>query len=173
MRRVEYDRLVDDGFFDEDEKMELLDGVIVEMTRQGPRHAATVQRLTRLLILALDKRAEVRVQLPFAASEISEPEPDLAVVATGDRDRAHPDEAMLLIEVSETSLNKDRRVKARIYAEAGVPEYWLVDVAAGAIEVRTEPGQGGYGEVRSARTGESIRLQAFPDVEIAVADIVR
>lgn len=71
LRRVEYDRLIEEGFFDEDERVELLDGVIVEMTRQGPRHAATIERLTHLLILALGTRARVRVQLPFAASDIS------------------------------------------------------------------------------------------------------
>ncbi len=173
LRRVEYDRLIAEGFFDEDDRIELLDGVIVEMTRQGPRHAATVQRLTRLLILALDTKADVRVQLPFAASEISEPEPDVAVVPSGDYDRAHPGDALLLIEVSESSLTKDRRVKARIYAEAGAPEYWVIDVASGAIEVRTQPTAGGYTQVRIARPGESIRLQAFPDVEIAVSDVVR
>ncbi len=165
--------MVDEGFFDEEEKIELLDGVIVEMTRQGPRHASTVQRLTHLLVLTLDPRAEVRVQLPFAASDVSEPGPDVAVVPTGGHERAHPEEAMLLIEVSESSLSKDRRVKARIYAEAGTPEYWIVDVTAGAIEVRTEPGAGGYRRVRVAQPGETIRLQAFPDVEIAVSDVVR
>ncbi len=173
LRRVEYDRLVEEGYFDEDDKIELLDGVIVEMTRQGARHAATIQRLTHLLVFAVGDRAAVRIQIPFAASDISEPDPDVAVVPRGDDDRAHPPQALLLIEVAETSLAKDRRVKTRIYATNGAPEYWLIDVAAGAIEVRTRPVREGYGEVRIARPGETIRLQAFPDVEIAVSDVVR
>lgn len=81
----------------------------------------------------------------------------------------------MLIEVSESSLSKDRRVKARIYAQAGVPEYWVVDVGARTIEVRSAPqqGQGQYAQLRVALPGEAIRLQAFPDVELAVADVVR
>lgn len=173
LRRVEYDRLVDQGFFDEDEKIELLDGVIVQMTPQGLGHAASIEELTHLLVLALSTRARVRVQLPFAASDISEPEPDLAVVPPADSRRSHPEEAFLLIEVAESSLRKDRRVKTRIYAAAGVPEYWVVDVSGRTIEVRTDPGEDKYQQVRVARAGETIRLQSFPDVEIAVSDVIR
>jgi len=173
LRRVEYDRLVEDGFFDEDEKIELLEGVIVQMTPQGLGHAASIEELTHLLVLALNTRARVRVQLPFAASAISEPEPDLAVVPPSEPRRSHPERAFLLIEVADSSLNKDRRVKTRIYATAGVPEYWVVDVSGRSIEVRTDPGEGSYRQVRVARPGESIRLQAFPDVELAVSDVLR
>ena len=75
--------------------------------------------------------------------------------------------------MADSSLSKDRRVKSRIYAAAGVPEYWVVDVSSGAVEVRTQPTGDAYGEMRVARRGETIRLQAFPDVEIAVSDVVR
>lgn len=173
LRRIEYERMAEEGFFAEDEKIELLDGVLVEMTPQGISHAAAIERLTHLLVLALAPRARVRVQLPYAASDISEPEPDLAVVPPGDPEQSHPDRALLLIEVAESSLNKDRRVKTRIYAAASVPEYWVVDVSGRTIEVRSEPAEGSYRKVRVARPGESIRLQAFPDVEIAVSDVVR
>jgi Uma2 family endonuclease len=173
LRRVEYERLVEEGFFDEDEKIELLEGVIVQMTPQGLGHAASIEELTHLLVLALATRARVRVQLPFAASDVSEPEPDVAVVPPADPRRSHPESAFLLIEVAESSLGKDRRVKTRIYATAGVPEYWVVDVSGRSIEVRTDPGDGVYRQVRVVRPGEAIRLQAFPDVEIAVSDVVR
>jgi len=165
--------MVEEGFFDEDEKIELLDGVIVQMTPQGIGHAAAIERLTQVLVLALAPRARVRVQLPYAASDVSEPEPDVAVVPPGDPERSHPDRSLLLVEVAESSLAKDRRVKTRIYAAAGVPEYWIVDVAGRTIEVRTDPAEGSYRRVRIARPGETIRLQAFPDVEIAVSDVVR
>jgi Uma2 family endonuclease len=172
LRRVEYDWMVGQGFF-EAEKVELLDGVLVEMNPQGTRHAATVQRLNPLFVRALTGRADVRVQSPFVASDISEPEPDIAIVPPGDYDATHPSQAFLLVEVAESSVNKDRRVKTRVYAAAGVPEYWLVDVATGTIEVRTQPAAAGYTQVRIARPGESIRLQSFPDVEIVVSDVVR
>jgi Uma2 family endonuclease len=173
LRRVEYERLGQEGFFDEDERVELLEGVIVQMSPRGTRHDAAIERLNRLFVLALSDRAVVRPQLAYAASDISEPEPDLAVVSAGDHDREHPTEAFLLIEVADSSLSKDRRVKSRIYAAAHVPEYWVVDVTAGTIEVSTQPGDQGYGDVRVARSGEKIRLQSFPDVEIAVSDIIR
>jgi Uma2 family endonuclease len=164
--------MVDEGFF-EDERIELLDGVIIEMTPQGTRHAGTVQRLTDRLAALLGDRASLRVQLPFAASDTSEPEPDLAVVAPGDYDLTHPAQALLVIEVADSSLNKDRHVKAQIYAAAGVPEYWLVDVSTGVIEVRTQPAADGYAQIRSVRAGDRIVPCAWPDLEIAVSDIVR
>jgi Uma2 family endonuclease len=173
LRRVEYERLGQEGFFDDDDRVELLEGVIVQMSPRGTRHDAAIERLVRLFVLALADRAVVRPQLAYAASDISEPEPDLAIVPAGDHDRAHPAEAFLLIEVADSSLSKDRRIKSRIYAAAGVPEYWVVDVADGTIEVRTKPGGDAYGEVRVVRRGEAIPLQAFPDVEIAVSDVVR
>jgi Uma2 family endonuclease len=173
LRRVEFERMVEQGFFDEDEKIELLDGVIVQMTPQGIGHAAAIERLTQILVLALAPRARVRVQLPYAASDISEPEPDLAVVPPGDPERSHPRRSLLLVEVAESSLSKDRRVKTRIYAAADVPEYWVVDVAGRTIEVRTVPREDSYHQIRVAGPGEKIRLEAFPDVEIAVSDVVR
>ena len=172
LRRWEYDRLVDEGFF-LDECIELLDGVIVEMTPQGTRHAGTIQLLTDRLAAALGLRASLRVQLPFAASETSEPEPDLLVVAPGDYTRSHPTKAWMAIEVSESTLRKDRRVKAGIYAAAGVPEYWLIDLVGSVIEVRTQPAGDTYADLRVARSADRIRLQSFPDVELAVSDILR
>jgi Uma2 family endonuclease len=173
LRRVEYERLGEEGFFDEDDRVELLEGVIVQMSPRGTRHDGALERLNRLFVLALADRAAVRPQLAYAASDISEPEPDLAVVPRGDHDREHPSQAFLLIEVADSSLAKDRRIKTRIYAAAAVPEYWVVDVNAGTIEVRTQPTGDGYGQLRTARPGETIRLQAFPDVEIAVSDVLR
>lgn len=173
LRRVEYERLGQEGFFDEDERVELLEGVIVQMSPRGTRHDAALERLNRLFVLALADRSAIRPQLAYAASDISEPEPDLAVVPRRDHDREHPSEAFLLIEVADSSLSKDRRVKTCIYATAAVPEYWVVDVNAGTIEVRTQPTGEAYGHLRVARPGHTIRLQAFPDVEIAVSDVLR
>ena len=173
LRRVEYERLGVEGFFDEDDRVELLEGVIVQMSPRGIRHDGILERLNRLFVLALLDRAAVRPQLAYAASDISEPEPDLAIVPLADHTIAHPSEAFLLIEVSDSSLSKDRRVKSRIYAASSVPEYWVVDVNTGTIEVRTEPGAAGYGQLRVARPGDAIRLQAFSDVEIAVSDVLR
>ncbi|HLK93553.1 MAG TPA: Uma2 family endonuclease [Polyangia bacterium] len=172
LRRLEYERMAAEGFF-EDERIELLEGVIVEMTPQGTRHAVTIERLSHLLFATVGDRARVRVQLPFAASDVSLPEPDVAVVPRGDYELAHPSQGQLIVEVAGSSLNKDRLVKARLYATAGVTEYWVIDIAAKTIEVCCEPVDGQYTRLHAAGPGGSIRLQAFPDVEIAVADVVR
>ena len=172
LSRLEYDRLVAEGMF-EGERVELLGGVLVAMTPQYPVHSGVVQRLNRVLMRALGSSCDVRVQLPLAVSDDSEPEPDLAVVPLGDTDDAHPRTAFLVVEVSNASVAKDRTVKASLYAAADVPEYWLVNVADGQIEVHVEPRNGRYGLVAIRRPGETISLRAFPDVAIAVDDVLR
>jgi len=143
------------------------------MSPQGTRHAATLQRLNTALLPPLLGRADVRIQLPLAVSAESLLEPDVAVVASGDYDRAHPTTAFLVVEVAESSLNKDRLVKAPLYAGAGVQECWIIDLAAGIVEVHTEPVAGRYTRQAPARPGDTIRLRPFADVEIRVGDILR
>ncbi len=164
--------MVKEGFFG-DERVELVEGVIIEMSPHGAPHAATVQRLTSKLVSLLIGRAEVRIQLPLAVSDESLPEPDVAVVAPGDYDKGHPTASSLVVEVADSSLNKDRLVKAGLYARAGVPEYWIADVASAVIEVHWEPVAGRYTRITPARAEDMIRLRAFPDIEIRVADILR
>ena len=172
LRRAEYEQMAAEGRF-EGERVELIEGVIVEMSPQDPRHAGTVQRLTRVLGGALGGRADVRVQLPFAIAGESLPEPDVALVTRADFDEVHPATAFLVAEVAEASLRKDRSVKAGLYARAGVPEYWIVNLVDRLIEVHTDVAGAAYTRVIPVRPGEVIRLRAFPDVEIAVDDIVR
>lgn len=171
LRRVEYDKLVELGVF-EDERIELLDGVLVPMSPIGTRHSGAIDALALLLIRALGDRARIRVQNPFAASDISEPEPDLLVAPLRDYRTDHPTEAHLVIEVAESSLAKDRGKKLRIYAQRGVPDYWIVDVVDGRVEVYRDPQGGGYRSSRVFERGESIALHAFPDLSLAVTDIV-
>ena len=172
LRRVEYDQLVALGAF-EDERIELLDGALVAMSPVGAPHCSAVQKLTKLLVLALVGRAEVRPQLAFAALEYSEPEPDLAVVPLGDYDTEHPAQAHLIIEVAESSLAKDRGRKLRLYAACGIPEYWIVNLCDRCIEVYTEPVASGYAQQSAFAPGAAIALCAFPDVSLRVADIVK
>jgi Uma2 family endonuclease len=171
LRRSEYDRLVALGVF-EDEKVELLCGAIVEMSPQGTRHASVGRRLADLLARALGTRALVSCQFPFAASDDSEPEPDIAVIRRDDYLADHPTRAHFIAEVAETSLRKDRGAKSAVYAAAGVPEYWVVNLADNVIEVFTGPGPDGYARQRLARSGERLQLLEFPDVELAVDEIL-
>jgi Uma2 family endonuclease len=159
------------GMF-EDERIELLRGVLVPMSPIGPRHSSTIDKLTRLLVVALLDRAIVRVQNPFAATDDSEPQPDICVVPLGDYEDFHPERAEILIEVAESSLRRDRGLKLGIYAENGVPEYWIVDVVGRVIEVHSEPSATRYGRMTRFERGQVIRPARFPDVELRVDEIV-
>lgn len=170
LSRAEYERLVALGCF-EDERIELLEGTLVSMSPQGPRHVSILRRLTRLLVVAIGDRAEVQVQGPLALGDTSEPEPDLALVPPGCED-VLPSHAFLVIEVADSSLDKDRRVKAPLYAAAGIPEYWIVNLADRVIEVHRDPRDGAYGNTASRAPGDTITLAAFADVCVAVADIL-
>jgi Uma2 family endonuclease len=172
LKRVEYEWLVEAGAFEE-EHVELLGGAIVEMSPHGTEHATAIMRLTRLLVAAVGDRAWVRVQLSFAASDVSEPEPDFAIVPLGNYRSGHPDSALLLVEVSAESLRKDRTVKAAVYAAAGVPEYWIVNVAEECVERYTEPRDGAYVRSEVVRKGETLHMAALADVEIGVSEIFR
>lgn len=147
LRRREYDLLIEQGAFTPDERVQLLEGELVEMSPQGARHAALIEALTGRLVPALVDRYRVRVQLPLAAGEHSEPEPDLAVVSPDEPRDRHPEHALLVIEVSDESLRLDLGRKASIYAAAGVPAYWVVDVGREVVHVHTEPMDGVYRSV--------------------------
>ena len=159
--------MVEAGLF-QDERVELLRGLLVSKSPSGAPHMAVIEQLSELLILAPHGGARVRVRGAFAASEDSQPEPEIAVVPREDHSRAHPSQASLLVEVSESSLRQDRQLKSAIYAARGVPEYWIVNLVDDLIEVRTEPGDGGYARVTPYRRGERIALSAFPDVSVEV-----
>ena len=171
IKRVEYEKMVAMGLFG-DERVELLYGVIVEMPPKGPPHDSAIQRLTKRLVAAIGDRADVRVQSAFAASDGSEPEPDLAIVPAGGYREKHPDQAFLVIEVADSSLAIDRGTKAQLYAESGVPEYWVVNVRDAIVEVHTEIVRGVYTHVTPYRAGARVALSTFPDVVLEVADIL-
>jgi Uma2 family endonuclease len=168
LKRDEYDKLVELGAF-RDEKIELLYGRLVEMTPQGARHANAVMALADLLTRGLGTRAYVRTQLPIAASEDSEPEPDLAVVAR-DRGPAHPREAHLIVEISENSLRDDRMLKLPIYARMGVREYWIVNLVDDVFEVYRDVDEqsGVYRTVSKLGRGQQLSCGAFPDVIVSI-----
>ncbi|HVH43834.1 MAG TPA: Uma2 family endonuclease [Labilithrix sp.] len=171
IRRDEYEKMVELGFF-RNERVELLYGVIVRMSPHGPPHDSAIQRLNELLVPALVGRASVRIQSAFAASDGSEPEPDIAIVPRGDYRAAHPARAFALIEVADSSLETDRGPKAKLYAEGGVEEYWVVNVRDGIVEVHSDIVRGSYTRTVPYRRGARIALAAFPDVEISVDDIL-
>jgi Uma2 family endonuclease len=159
------------GFF-RGERVELVEGIVVRMSPIGPAHASAVQRLMELLLPRLLGRATVRTQQPFVASDDSEPEPDVAVVPGGRYAERHPDAALLIVEVAESSLEYDRQTKGPLYAASRVGEYWVVDLVGRAVEVYTNPAHGGYTRTRRAVEGEIVTPSAFPDVAIDVAGLL-
>jgi Uma2 family endonuclease len=171
LRRSEYDRLVALGLF-EDERLELLDGRLVLMSPQGHAHAFSVRKLNTFLVPQLAGRAEVQVQGPIAASDDSEPEPDLAVVEPGDYLDDHPRSAHLVIEVADSSRPTDLGTKARLYAAMSVPEYWVVDVSRGEIVVHRDPADDRYREIRTLGPDAELALLRFPDVRVRAADVL-
>jgi Uma2 family endonuclease len=166
LRRVEYDRLVELGAF-ETERVELIEGLIVRMSPHGPKHDGTIDILVEELTRQLGDRARVRVQCAFVAGDQSEPEPDIAVVPKADYRSEHPRRAHLVVEVADSSLERDRGAKAAMYAASGVEDYWVVDVAGKAIEVHRQPTAGGYRSVQRITTGR-VDLLEFADVALPV-----
>lgn len=140
-RRTEYERLVDLGFF-VGERLELLDGVLAVREPQGSSHAAITAQIARVLDAAFGPAWHVRLQAPLALDDDSEPEPDVAIVSGEPRDylRHHPSTAALVVEVADSSLRLDRRVKAALYAQARLPEYWIANLVDGVLETYRDPG---------------------------------
>ena len=171
LRRVEYEKLAEQGCFD-DERVELLFGVVVEMTPTDPPHNTSVYHVRRAIERAVGERAIVREQSSFAASDISEPEPDVFVIPNGDYWSVNPTRAFLVVEVADSSLRKDRGLKARLYATSDVAEYWVVDVVNGTVEVFRDAERGKWKTITLHRRGERVAMRAFPDVEVAVAEVV-
>lgn len=167
LRRFEYDRLVAAGLL-EGEPVELLRGSPVRMSPQDPGHAFVVRRLTTLLHRQVPAGWALAVQLPLAVTDDSEPEPDLAVVAETGDSTAHPTTAALVLEVARTSHHTDLVVKPALYAAAGVPDYWVVDLVARVVHVHREPGTSAYAAVARVPDGE-VRTCGPVDVWIDVA----
>jgi Uma2 family endonuclease len=169
----EYHRMAEAGILHEDDQLELIEGEIVEMTPIGSRHAACVIALDDELPRGLGRGTVViSVRNPVRLGDDLEPEPDVAMLRLrGDgyrRSLPTPEDVLLLIEVSDTSLSYDRNVKLPLYARARIPEVWIVDLANETIERHTEPAEEGYRLVRRARRGETLESKALPALALTV-----
>jgi Uma2 family endonuclease len=154
----------------EGEPVELLEGLLVEvMSPQSPDHAAVIEELERHLASA---KARLRTQLPLEVLPDSEPEPDLALLAEKPPPGRHPRTALLVVEVAVSSHEADRGVKAELYATAGVPTYWLVDIPGKGVEVRTDPGPEGYRRCEIYKAGDRVPSPAEGVAELDVAALL-
>lgn len=172
LKRVEYDRLAAAGCF-EDEKVELLFGMVVVMTPIDPSHNMAVYQVRRGLEAGLSDRATVLSRSSFAASEDSEPEPDIFVIPNDDRSwTEHPSRAHLVVEIARTSLDHDQGPKSILYGSSHVEEYWIVNLPEHVVEVYRDPSRGRWRSKSIHHRGERVHMLAFPDVSIAVDDVL-
>ncbi len=153
------------GILDDDTRTELVDGVLVDMNPPGPRHAAIVAWLNRQLVIAAGERFDVRVQDGLLTSDGGYLSPDLMVTEPLGRDRL-PDSALLVIEVARSSRLRDLQ-KAVVYAEAGVPEYWIVDVDRDEVLVHRQPSGDAYASIERVTGGELAPLIDLPPLDVA------
>jgi Uma2 family endonuclease len=168
----EYHRLGELGLLD-DGRSELIEGEIYMMSPQGGKHAQVVSLLLRVLQTAFGSGCHVRVQAPLHLSETSEPEPDLAVIQGDPLDYPeHPTNALLVAEVSDTTIRFDRETKELLYARASIPEYWLVNLKFNEVEVRRQPSSTGYLDFQMLQIGDSIAPVTLPNVQIAVSSFL-
>lgn len=171
----DYHQMVVAGILSEDERVELIQGEIVKMSPIGVRHASCVNRLLKLFLQSLGDRAIVAVQNPVILNNLSEPQPDVALLKPRDDFYAaghpQPQDILLLVEVADTTIESDRAIKIPLYASSGITEVWLVDVNEQVIEVFREPTANSYQNIQKSPQGK-IFVQAFADVIFAVEQIL-
>ena len=170
----EFARMGEAGIFTEDDRVELIGGEILEMTPVGPPHAWIVNRLAELIMTRLGSGAYVSIQNPLRIGRDTEPQPDLVVARrSGAYARRHPEpgDVLLVVEAADSSLRYDRLEKIPRYGGAGVPETWLVDVAARTVTAYTDPTAGGYAAERVLRRGDMLAATSVPALRVPVAGI--
>ena len=171
----EFRDMVEAGVFQEDDRLELVDGEIAEMSPIGSRHAACVRKLN-LLLRGVGGRALVDVQNPLGISEDNDFYPDVVLLKPRADNYAGEipgtSDTLLVIEVADTTLRFDRSIKKPRYAAAGAPELWIVDLEGSRVWVHRKPLEGDYGEIFEARPGDVLKVPGMPDVEIQVSDLV-
>ena len=170
----EYHQMARSGLLDETDRVELIEGELIDTAPIGSKHAFRVDRFSRALQLAAGKAFLVRVQNPILLDEHSEPQPDIAVVKDRNYAEAHPgaDDVLLIVEVSDTTLDYDRDVKLLLYARHGIPEVWLLDVNAAELTVYREPAEGQYRLIRKPTAAESVSPMLVPGVALALKDVL-
>jgi Uma2 family endonuclease len=172
----EYGRMIDFGLLGHDARIELIEGDIIDMSPIGRRHMSRVVRLGTLFHERLGRRATISVQNALILGDRSAPEPDIVLLRWRDdfydAVDATPADVLLLIEVADSSLEYDRATKGLLYARAGILDYWITNLVDNEVEVRRDPSPEGYKSVQMLNPGDVIRPLAFPDLDVAVSDIL-
>jgi Uma2 family endonuclease len=171
----DYHRLAEAGVLGKNDRVELLEGQLVDMASIGPRHALAVDALTELLVMAAAGQAVVRVQNPIVLDDTSEPQPDFSLLRRPWQgypdEHPRPPDVYLVIEVADSSLDFDLGPKLELYARSGIREFWVADLTAIRVLVHRHPSAGGYGSITSVDMSGTLRVEALPRVTISVASI--
>lgn len=170
----EYQRLAETGVLS-GRRIELIEGQVLQMSPMGSRHSVTLMKLVRLLPQKFNESYSIQIQSPLALSRHSQPEPDAAVLLGPPSDFREelPIKAVLTIEVADSTLRFDRTTKAKIYAAAGIEDYWIINLSEDQVEVHRKPTpEDGYAETIIAKGGEKISPLVLPDAQIAVSDLL-
>jgi Uma2 family endonuclease len=172
----DYYTMLDAGILREDDRVELIDGEIIEVSPVGPRHAAVVTRVNNVLVPLVQGKALLRPQLPLRLDQFNEPQPDIVVLKPRPDcySSRHPGPAdvFLVVEISDSSLKYDRDVKLPIYAAARIPEVWIADLPGGEILVYREPSGKRYRTSLSFQRGDSLSCLKFPQIQLAIDDVL-
>jgi Uma2 family endonuclease len=172
----EYHRMSEAGILSEDDRVELVDGEILNISPIGSRHVGCVNRLNGLLNQRIAQLALVSIQNPIRIDDYSEPEPDVALLKPRAdyyaQSLATVDDVLLIIEVADTSLEYDRSVKLSLYARAGIVEVWLVNLSNDTVEACSQPANGIYQTVRIVKRGETILAEGFPTLVLSAEEIL-
>ena len=172
----QYHQMIESGILTDRDRVELLNGEILEMSPVGRRHAACVDRLTELLIVQLVGKAIVRTQNPIRLSDDSEPQPDIAILRRRDDFYAtghpQPEDIFLVIEVADTTIEFDREIKIPTYALENISVVWLVDLNAEIVEVFQEPTAQGYRNRQRFQTDQILTIPNFSEIQLGVDQIL-
>lgn len=173
---AEYYRMAEAGILGPDDRVELIDGEIIQMSPIGARHAGRVSRAMALFVTALRERATIGPGNPVQLSDWTEPEPDIVVFKPRsdfyETKKATAADVLLVLEVSDTSLRYDLEIKLPYFALAGIPEVWIEDVNGDIVHVFREPSGDAYATSLEFRRGDSISPLAFPDIRFSISDLV-
>lgn len=172
----EYHKMAEIGIFGEGERLELIEGEIFKMSPVGKRHAAHVKRLNKIFNQCLGERVLISVQDPVELNDKSEPLPDIALLQPREDfyESGHPQpkDILLLVEVADTTIEYDRKIKIPLYARSNIIEVWLVNIDEQAVEVYRQPAANEYQIIQKFQRGQNLSPQAFPESQIIVDQIL-
>ena len=171
----EYHRMGETGILKQQDRVELIEGEIVDMAPIGSNHAGTVNYLSKVLNTSLSTEAIISSQNPIIMNNLSEPEPDIVVLKLRDDFYRHahptPDDIYLVIEVAESSLQYDREIKIPLYAKYNIPEVWLVDLESNQLTVYSSPKNNQYENIETITTYSHVAIQKIPGIKINLSNL--